>query len=293
MAEAFPPFPVERTIGNLTFYIMEGRNFVRKKSSLTRRKVLYSPQFKNTRHNAGLMGKASKIGSHVYNALPGYWRQGWMFRSFTGEAYTMLKKGKKEEEIQQVLLQRYVAEVASKTTGENVTIPSFEPPRRAYRKLDHDYWKNKTIKSARRKERKQQTLYYAGLMAQASKIGSKLYAHLPREYKDRSHYQYLTGVALKLLKLEVDEDDILSELLPALPGAEQSLKAPKKVVNVVRHPKGQYYFIPAVHNRFLLLRPAHQYDLETYLSKRHGRHIQMPAENQLKNCLYTFLPSKP
>jgi hypothetical protein len=27
-----------------------------------------SPQFKNTRHNAGLMGKASKIGSHVYNA---------------------------------------------------------------------------------------------------------------------------------------------------------------------------------------------------------------------------------
>ena len=74
MAEAFAPFRIQRTIGNLTFYMMEGRNFVRKKSSLTR-------------HFAGLMAKASKIGSHVYNALPEYWRQGWMYRSFTGEAY--------------------------------------------------------------------------------------------------------------------------------------------------------------------------------------------------------------
>jgi hypothetical protein len=119
MAEAFPPFPIERTIGNLTFYIMEGRNFVRKKSSLTRRKVLYSPQFKNTRHFAGLMAKASKIGSHVYNALPDYWRQGWIYRSFTGEAYKMIKAGKKEAEIQQVLMQRYVEPVVGRQARNN------------------------------------------------------------------------------------------------------------------------------------------------------------------------------
>lgn len=77
MAEAFAPFRLQRTIGNLTFYMMEGRNFVRKKSSLTRHKVLYSTRFENTRHNAGVMGKASKIGSIVYKALPEYWRQGW------------------------------------------------------------------------------------------------------------------------------------------------------------------------------------------------------------------------
>ena len=69
MAEAFAPFRIQRTIGKLTFYMMEGRNFVRKKSSLTRHKVLYSPQFENTRHNAGIMGKAAKIGSLVFNAL--------------------------------------------------------------------------------------------------------------------------------------------------------------------------------------------------------------------------------
>jgi len=87
MAEVFAPFIINRTIHNLTFYSMEGRNFVRKKSSLTRRKVLYSPQFKNTRHFAALMAKASKIGSLVFKALPQYWRQGWMYRSFTGEAF--------------------------------------------------------------------------------------------------------------------------------------------------------------------------------------------------------------
>lgn len=234
MAENMGPFKLQRTIGKLTFYMMEGRNFVRKKSSLTRRKVLYSPQFENTRRNANVMGKASKIGSQVYNALPGYWRQGWMFRSFTGEAYTMLKAHKGEEEILQQLLQRYVEPVVSKAPKGDIIVPSFEPPKRTYRKSNSDYWQGKTIKSARRKVRKQQTLYYAGLMGQASKIGSKLYAHLPQNCRGREHYQYLTGVALKLLKLEIDEEDILAELIPTLPRADEPAK--KKTVYFVKHP---------------------------------------------------------
>jgi hypothetical protein len=252
MAEVFAPFRIERTICNLTFYMMDGRNFVREKSSLTKRKVLYSPQFKNTRHFAGLMGIASKIGSHVYSALPAYWRQGWMFRSFTGEAYSMLKKGNREEEILQVLYQRYVEEVVSRQPKEEIKVPSLEPPKRAYRKLNSQYWRNKTIKSNRRKARKAQTMQYAGLMAQASKIGSKLYARLPREYVGRSHYQYLTGLALKLLKLEICDEDILAGLLPTLPGANRHGKAStfKKAENVVRHQKGQYFFMPTLHKRF-------------------------------------------
>jgi len=62
-------------------------------------------------------------------------------------------------------------------------------PKRAYRKQNSEYWQHKTRKSNRRKARKQQTLYYAGLMGRASKIGSKLYAQLPRKYKRRSEYQ--------------------------------------------------------------------------------------------------------
>jgi hypothetical protein len=259
MAEVFAPFPIQRTMCNLTFYVIEGRNFVRKKSSLTRRRVLYSPHFKNTRHFAGLMGKASKIGSHVYNALPAYWRQGWMFRSFTGEAYTMLKSGKTSAEIQQALLQRYVEPVISKQIKPYAIVTLPTPPKRGYQKLNSEYWKNKTIKSARRKARKQQTLYYAGLMALASKIGSKLYGQLPCRNKSRGHYQYLTGLVLKLLKQDINEHDIFTELLPTLgstdrPGAPDAPckrnATEKKAVHVISHQKGQYFFIPSLHKRF-------------------------------------------
>jgi hypothetical protein len=250
MAEVFAPFVINRTIRNLTFYSMEGRNFVRKKSSLTRRKVLYSPQFKNTRHYAGLMAKASKIGSLVFNALPEYWRQGWMYRSFTGEAFTMLKAGKKEQEIQQVLWERYVKEVVSRQP-KNAVPQLNSQPKRTYRKLNSTYWKSKTMKSARRKANRQRLMHNARLMARASKIGAKLYAQLPRKYAGRSHYQYLTGLAFKLLKQEISEEDILTELRPTSPSVDRKNKATrKKPANVIDHPNGQYYFILPMRKRF-------------------------------------------
>jgi hypothetical protein len=253
MAEAFPPFPIERTIGNLTFYMMEGRNFVRKKSSLTRRKVLYSPQFKNTRHFAGLMAKASKIGSQVYNALPEYWRQGWMYRSFTGEAYKMIKAGKTEAEIQQVLLQRYVEPVISKGRPERiVTLPV--QPKRTYRKLNTTYWRGKTLKSIRRKANRQQLMHNAALLARASKVGSALYRYLPLKDRHRCNYQQLTGWAMMLLKDEWDEADIIAELSPTLSAARSYNCVQPKALNIapgiVIHPNGQYHFITSLYKRY-------------------------------------------
>jgi hypothetical protein len=251
MAEVFAPFIINRTIRDLTFYCMEGRNFVRKKSSLTRRKVLYSPQFKNTRHFAGLMAKASKIGSLVFNALPAYWRQGWMYRSFTGEAFRMLKAGKKAPEIQQVLWERYVKEVVSRQPKEVIIAQFNSQPKRAYRKLNSTYWTSKTIKSTRRKANRQRLMHNAGLMAQASKIGANLYAQFPRKYARRSYYQYLTGLAFKLLKLEISEEDILTALRPTLPSVHREHKATRrKPANVINHPRGQYHFILSLPKRF-------------------------------------------
>lgn len=253
MAKYVAPFIIERTIRQLTFYRMDGKTYVRTKSSLTRRKVLYAPCFKNTRHYAGLMARASKIGSQVYKALPEYWRQGWLYRSFTGEAYTMLKSRKTEEEVQQVLWQRYVSGVVNKQPEEACTNPLHTEHKRHYRKLNSDYWKNKTLRSNRRKARKQQVLYYAGLLAQASKIGSKLYGRLPRKYARRSDCQYLTGCVLKLLKEEINEEDILAILLPTLPSTGRLPAPEKKAVNVINHPKGRYYFIPSPPMRFSAL----------------------------------------
>jgi hypothetical protein len=253
MAEVFAPFPIQRTMCNLTFYMKDGRNFVRTKSSLTRRKVLYSPQFKNTRHQAAITAKASKIGSLVYNALPAYWRQGWMFRSFTGEVYTMLKARKKEEDIQQLLMQRYVAPIVNKQPENENFVPLNKEPKRAYRKLDTAYWRKKTVKAARRKARKEQTLYHAGILARASKIGSILYRHLSGRDKRRGAYRQLTAWAMQLLKDEWDEAHIIAELLPALPGyrPQKCLQpvCPESSGGLLVHPKGQFYFITSLYKR--------------------------------------------
>jgi hypothetical protein len=254
MAEVFAPFPIQGTMCNLTFYIVEGRNFVRTKSSLTRRKVLYAPQFKNTRHHAGLMGKASKLGSHVYNALPEYWRQGWMFRAFTGEAYTMLKAREKEEDVQQLLMQRYVEPIVNKQPENANFVPLNKEPKRAYRKSDTVYWQRKTLKAARRKARKEQTLYHAGILARASKIGSKLYRHLSGRNKGGGTYRQLTAWAMQLLKDGWDEADIIAGLVHTLPGyrPQKCLPqvSPEFTGGLLVHPKGQFYFITSLYKRF-------------------------------------------
>jgi hypothetical protein len=253
MAEVFAPFPIQRTMCNMTFYMMEGRNFVRKKSSLTRRKVL-SPQFARTRHNAGLMGKASTIGSLVYNALPGFWRQGWMYRSFTGEAYKMIKAGKKEKEIQQALLQRYVKPVINKEPGEEAIAALPVQPKRVYKKRDTAYWRKKTFRTSRRKARKEKRLFHTEMLARASRVGSFLYRYLPSRNKGRGYYYQLTRWAMQLLKDEYDEADIIAALLPTLPGDErpQCLQpvAMESAGGSVSHASGQYYFITSLYKRF-------------------------------------------
>jgi len=255
MAEVFAPFIINRTMHNLTFYCMHARNFVRTKSSLTRKRVLRSPEFERTRYNAGLMGKASKIGSFVYNALPHYWRQGWMYRSFTGEAYTMLKAGKNEQEIRQVLLQRYVELVVNKRPAKEAIAALPVQHKRTYRKQHTAYWKNKTIKSARRKAHKQKLLYNAGLLARASKLGSQLYAHVNSQYKSRSYYQQLTAWAMELLRDEWDEADILAELLPALTDKHTETDqqpATRANTGLITHSNGRYYFISPLYKRLKL-----------------------------------------
>src|SRR6185503_2737658 len=104
-------FPICRTMDNLTFYLWEGTNFVRKKSSLTARKVKTSPRFERTRFYAGLMGQASQIGSSLFQSLPVRWRQSWMYRMYTGEAIKLLKEGKTKEEAKEILWAMYVKEV--------------------------------------------------------------------------------------------------------------------------------------------------------------------------------------
>lgn len=214
MPEVFAIFHRKRTVGNLTFYQMEGKNLVRKKSSLTRRKVLYSPGFERTRYYAGLMGKASKIGSFLYNALPVHWRQSWMYRSFTGEALTLLKAGKPESDIKQLLWQQYVKEVVEKQRETTPAATINAPAKRVYRKQHTDYWNNKTIKSQKRQAHKQRVRHNANLLAQAAKLASQAYQQLPLQDRNRSFYQQLTGMVMQLLKAGEETQEMTTILQP-------------------------------------------------------------------------------
>jgi hypothetical protein len=100
---------LEGTIDDLTFYKMEGQYYVRVKSSLSSKRVKTSPEFKWTMIYARLLARASKIGSAIYKELPPGWRQFWMYRSFTGEAFTLLKENPySDEEVKQLLWKCYV-----------------------------------------------------------------------------------------------------------------------------------------------------------------------------------------
>jgi hypothetical protein len=261
MAEYIAPFIINRTIGNLTFYQMEGRNLVRKKSSLTRRKVLHAPQFERTRHYAGLMGQASKIGSLLYQALPVYWRQSWMYRSFTGEAFTLLKKGKTDQEIQQLLWERYVKEVVDKQKPAASGPVIKTTPKRAYQKHNTQYWTGKTIKAKQREEHKQRVLRNAHLLSRASKLASTIYQRLPLRHHTRCYYHKLVALVIELLRQGQCEADIMEKLRPLYKesssvrvesgGNQLHRVVDKKVTGVVNYNGGCRYFIAGLYKRFV------------------------------------------
>lgn len=197
MAIAYAFFPIRRTMGKLTFYMMDGKNFVRKKSSLSGKKVKKSPQFARTRYYAGLMATASGIGSQIYQALPPRWRQSWMYRAFTGEAMQLLKDGKTKEEAVGILNKLYVAPLPKAMEKQPV---KNDKEKRVYIKKDNAYWHLKSEKAARRKTQKEKILYHAGLMARASVIASTVYQNLPQVERKYYHFKILTGFAMRLLK---------------------------------------------------------------------------------------------
>lgn len=108
MAKQCGPLFFECTWDGLTFYKMEGKYYARKRSCLSREKVLTHKAFVKTRFYASLLVTASKIASSIYSDLPIDWRQFWMFRSFTGEGLLMLEGGATPQEVYDYLWKTYI-----------------------------------------------------------------------------------------------------------------------------------------------------------------------------------------
>jgi hypothetical protein len=82
---------------------MEGKYYVRKKSSLTGKRVKKDKKFRLTMIYAGILAQASRIASSVYRQIPKEEREHPYFRTLTGMAQKLLRKGISAEEVYQQL----------------------------------------------------------------------------------------------------------------------------------------------------------------------------------------------
>lgn len=107
MAKQAGDYFIEGTIDDLTFYKMEGKYYVRMKSSLTGKKFWKHKAFEGSRKSAVLLGKASGIASLFYRGYPKEKKYKGLFNAIVGKAKLWLKDGKCEEEIMLLLQQHY------------------------------------------------------------------------------------------------------------------------------------------------------------------------------------------
>lgn len=119
------PTFITGTFNGLCYYQMDGNYYVRRKSSLSRRRVKRSPAFKRTMRYAGLLAQASRIASEVYRITPRKSRKREIFHGLTGKAMDLLKKGMQAELVLEQLKAEYrpVTAAAVQKVEKRVTAP--------------------------------------------------------------------------------------------------------------------------------------------------------------------------
>lgn len=103
MARQIGDIKITGTIGDVTFYRMDGQYYARMKSSLTAKKVKTHPHFALTRMYAQWLGEASKLASEVYRSLPVEERKYTVFCRLKTVAYKLVKEGVVRTEVLGVL----------------------------------------------------------------------------------------------------------------------------------------------------------------------------------------------
>ena len=112
MAKQVGPFKLQGCYDNVCFYKMEEQYYARTKSSLDGKRVRRDPAFKETMRYAGLLGRASKLAAMVYRVLPQEKKEPGLYKKLTGQAMRMLKEGKMEKEVLELLQPMEVEKVS-------------------------------------------------------------------------------------------------------------------------------------------------------------------------------------
>ena len=103
MAKNSSLIKISGTLGDLTFYRMDGKDIVRRKTSLNKKRVKSDPAFKNSRKSSAVFGAASSLAKETYWALPKEKRKHGLIGKLTGVANTLLHAGKDEVEVREAL----------------------------------------------------------------------------------------------------------------------------------------------------------------------------------------------
>jgi hypothetical protein len=106
----------EGTIGNITGYRVNGKYYLKTKSSLSRKKILSNNCFSNTRRNAKWFGEAQTIAKQIYHELsPGKRDQYKVWYPLRNKAQLMVRKELPREKIIRQLRSEFVTPPAQQT----------------------------------------------------------------------------------------------------------------------------------------------------------------------------------
>jgi hypothetical protein len=93
MAKQTGIFLLTGTLGNVTFYKMQGRFYARNKSSLQGKRVKTDPAFARTMQYADRLALSSRTASKLYRSLPKEQQEISVYRKMTSKAMGLLKLG--------------------------------------------------------------------------------------------------------------------------------------------------------------------------------------------------------
>jgi hypothetical protein len=111
MGKQVGPDYITGTVGDRTYYKLNGQYLVRAKSTLSRRRVKRSPAFRRTMEYAGWLAQASKVASEVYRMIVRERRRVETYRAMTGMAMGFIKEGMDKEMVKSQLIQKYVWQI--------------------------------------------------------------------------------------------------------------------------------------------------------------------------------------
>lgn len=120
MARQTGIYTITGTIDNLCFYKMEGKFYVRQKSSLSGTRVKKDPAFAKTMQYANMLGTASKIASAIYRQLDKRQKVQGLYRQLTGEAMQLLKAGKTKDNTAHMLQSKYLRSITKKKKRKSI-----------------------------------------------------------------------------------------------------------------------------------------------------------------------------